>query len=460
MNIHIIAPDETGPCPACGANVKLAALLPPYVPPYDEHAELAVLRVMCADSEGAGMAAETLTSDDFYFERHRVIFETLCDLYDAGRVPDLVVLLENLRRGGRLDAAGGESFVTGALSASGDFLRADGRLVANAPAHIEIVRDRAIARRLVEASLANIADAEELDDVREVLDRAELRVYRLASRSGAADVFPIKDLLQESFEELLKRRETPGLMTGLPTGFVELDELTGGWQKSDLVLLAGEPGAGTTALVHGFARHAAVTEKAPLLLFSPGLSRHHVSLRLLSSHCGLDYRKLRGGFVSDDALNDVINHGMGPLREAPLYVDDTQRIGVMELRAKARRMATHHEIALVVVDGLPLVRQPSQEGATFVVRALKDLARELNIPVIATAPVDPGIAAHELHAAGFPEHEADAVVFLRRDRAMDGAWKRETTLTVLKQRNGPTGSLTLAFDGPTLRFLPAARVSA
>ena len=466
QRVVTIEADETRPCPACRTLLKLAELMEEWGPPADIDAERATLGSMLVDAEAAGIAAETLNADDFCWPAHRLVFETICDIYDAGEQPDTLLVAARLDERRRLDEAGGKALLESLPGCAPSPI--------NVAQYAEIVKSRALARQLVVACLDIAEQASSGADIREVLDDAERQIFDIASRRGAADIVSLKDSLQDEFEELLKRRETPGLMTGLPTGFTEINEFTGGWQRSDLILLAGGPSVGKSVFVHGLARHAALVETRPVLVFSPGMSRHNVTLRLLSSHCGLDYRKLRGGFISDEALNDIINHGMGPLRDAPIYIDDTQRISAMALRAKARRLKTHHDIALIIVDDLQLVTAPPERDTSprhnsrggergesdgfYVARSLQHLARELNIPVIATVPVPPGTMANKLYAVGVPEQHADVIMLLHRDRTSDSGFERDARLTVAKQRNGPTGTVTLLYNWKELRFVPATRI--
>jgi len=439
------------------------AALTERIPPQDIEAEVAALGSMLLDAEAAGIAAEQLKETDFYRSAHQILFKAICELYDAGQQPDVVVLRESLQKQGLLKDVGGTEYISSLVSAVPS--------AANLERYAAIVKEKALTRSLIEACTSTLREAEGGEDVREVLDRAEQRIFNVASLRGASDVVHLRDVLQMEFEALLKRRETPGLMTGIPTGFTELNELTGGFQKSDFVILAARPSVGKTALSLNLVRHMACVENAGALVYSLEMSKQQVGLRLLCSHCSLDFRKLRGGFVSDEALNDIINHGMGPLREAPIFIDDTPGIGIMELRAKTRRLKAHHDIGIVVVDYLQLMRGPREDSrereVAVISGGLKALARELDIPVLALSQIRraaedraggrPQLA--DLRESGSLEQDADMVMILHRDRNEDGSWNTEATLTIAKQRNGPTGSIALYYKQDNMRFAPATRIS-
>jgi replicative DNA helicase len=426
------------------------------IPPQDVEAEVATLGSMLFDPEAAGIAAEQLEASDFYRTSHQILFTAICEIYDAGQRPDTVLLRELLVKQGKLDLVGGTDYVASLMTSTPS--------AANLERYAQIVKEKAIVRSLLEACTSTLREAESGGDVREILDKAEQRIFNVASKRGTGDVVHIKDILKQEFEALLKRRETPGLMTGIPTSFTELDELTGGFQKSDFIILAARPSVGKTALALNLVRHMACVEGKAALVYSLEMSKQQVGLRLLCAHCSLDYRKLRGGFVGDDALNDIINHGMGPLREAPIFIDDTPGIGIMELRAKARRLKAHHDIAIVVVDYIQLMRGPREDNrereVAIISGGLKALARELDLPVLALSQIRraaeeraggrPQLA--DLRESGSLEQDADMVMILHRDRNEDGSWSSDTTLTIAKQRNGPTGAIGLFYKQDNMRF--------
>jgi replicative DNA helicase len=426
------------------------------IPPQSIEAEAATLGAMLLEGEAAGLAAESLTPDDFYRSGHRTIFEAICEIYDSGQQPDELVLRERLKEKGRLDEIGG-----------GDYLHALATSVpsaANLEHYARIVREKAVSRRLIEACTASLRDAEGGGEIGEVLDRAEQRIYEVASRRGASDVLEIRHILDHEFENLMRRHETPGLITGIPTGINRLNQLTGGFQRSDFIILAARPSVGKTALALNIVEHVARKEGLPALLFSLEMAKQQVALRMLCTHCEVDYQKLRSGYISSEEWQKIVNKGMGDLREAPVYIDDTPAIGAMELRAKARRMKSRHDIQLVVVDYLQLMGGPREQSrereVAKISAALKALARELNIPVLALSQIRraaeeraggrPQLA--DLRESGALEQDADVVMILHRDRDPDGRWLSEASLNIAKQRNGPTGVVDLYYEPKLMRF--------
>jgi replicative DNA helicase len=282
-------------------------------------------------------------------------------------------------------------------------------------------------------------------------------VFEVASRRGESDVVEIRQILTQEFSNLEKRHKTPGLITGISTDFAELDQLTGGFQRSDFLILAARPSVGKTAFALNTAQKIACKYQQPVLVFSLEMSRQQVALRMLSTHCRVSFEAMRTGNIGEEAWARIVSDGMGPLREAPIFIDDSPAISAMALRAKARRMKSRHDIQLIVVDYLQLMHGPRADSREREVAqisgALKALARELDVPVLALSQIRraaedraggrPQLA--DLRESGALEQDADVVMILHRDRDADGRWSNETLLNVAKQRNGPTGLVRLTY---------------
>ncbi|MHC4201647.1 MAG: replicative DNA helicase [Planctomycetota bacterium] len=427
------------------------------VPPQNLEAESATLGSMLLDGEAAGLAAERLVPDDFYRTANRHIFQTACEIYDAGQQPDELVLRERLLSKGLLEETGGSEYIHSLASSVPS--------AANLDRYVRIVKEKAILRKLISATTTILREADDSTEVEDLLDRAEQRIFDVASQRGYTDVVEIKDILKEELEDIERRMKSPGLITGLPTGFTELDQMTGGLQRSDLVILAARPSVGKTSLALNWVEYLGCNEDQPALVFSLEMSRSQVAKRLLCSHCEVAYHKLRSGDLEND-FQKIVDKGMAPLSEAPILIDDTAAISAMELRAKARRMKSRHDIKLVVVDYLQLMRGPSsrtdnrEREVARISSALKALGRELRIPVLALSQLRRGAEERrggkpqlaDLRESGALEQDADVVMLLHRDREEEGALSNDAVLNVAKQRNGPTGVVRLRYRPQYMRF--------
>ncbi len=426
------------------------------MPPQDIEAEAATLGSMLIEGEAAGLVLERLAPEDFYRSAHQEIFRAVRDIYVADRQADVVLLRDYLGGKGKLEEIGGTEYIHSLASAVPS--------AANVEGYAKIVKDKAIARSLISAATSILREAEGGADVSDLLDSAEQRIYSVASRRGATDVVDLMTLLDEEFPNLERRAKTPGLVTGVPTNIARLDEITGGLQKSDLVILAARPSVGKTSLALNWVMNAACKEKMPVLLFSLEMSKEQVALRLLCSYCKVAFTKLRSGDGLEDEMEKIIHKGMGKLRESPILIDDTPSISAMELRAKARRMKSQKDIQMVVVDYLQLMRGPKSDSrereVAQISMALKALGRELRIPVLALSQLRRGAEDRregkpqlsDLRESGALEQDADVVMLLHRSRDENGALANETILNVAKQRNGPTDILQLTYKPQFMLF--------
>jgi replicative DNA helicase len=428
------------------------------VPPQDIEAERATLGAMLLEGEAASIAVEKLVPQDFYRAAHRTIYQNICEIYDEGQQPDELVLRERLEAKGVLEEVGGVDYLHELATAVPS--------AANVERYAEIVRERAVARKLINACTASLREAEGGGNIGDILDGAEQRMYEVAGDRVTEDITAIEEILVEEVAALEIRHKNPRDLTGLDTGLPGLNERTSGLQKSDFIILAARPSVGKTALCLRFidAMSCGSKKREPVLLFTLEMSKQQVGLRMLSARSGVDFHELRTGFFGNDKWDDILEKGMGALNEAPVFIDDTAAIGAMQLRAKARRMKSKHDVKLVIIDYLQLMAGPRAQSrereVAMISGALKALARELEIPVLALSQLrrpsqdrqDPRPQLTDLRESGALEQDADLVLLLDRDRREDGTYANTGVLTIAKQRNGPTGSVYLNFDGKTMRF--------
>lgn len=430
------------------------------VPPQNVEAERCVIGGMLIDQNAINKILEFLTPDDFYRETHKIIFEAMISLYQKNEPVDLVTVTNELRSSGKLEAAGGVVY----LSALVDSIPT----AANIVHYGKIVHEKAILRRLIQGATEIVErgfdqDASNVDDF---LDQAEKVIFDVAQRRFKPSFFAVKDIIKDSFkmiEELYERKE---LVTGVPTGFTELDRLTAGLQKSDLIIIAGRPSMGKTAFALNIVMHAAMEDDVPSAIFSLEMSKEQLMMRLLCSEARIDASRLRGGFLSDPDW-PKLTRAAGALSDAEIFIDDSPAMNVLEMRAKARRLQKEHDIGLVVVDYLQLMRgvggaESREREISEISRSLKALAKELNVPVIAISQLNRAVEARQdkrpqladLRESGSIEQDADVVMFVYRDEVYnhESDEKGIAEIIVGKQRNGPIGRTKLAFLSQYTRF--------
>ncbi len=433
--------------------------------PYDLEAEESLLGAMLLSADAVAVGLEICTADDFYKPSHVHIFEAIASLYAKGEPADAVTVADELRRVGLLDAVGGPSALVALQSAT--------PTITNAYRYAKIVSDHAVLRRLIQAG-GEIAELGYSlpDDVSAVIDRAESLIFEVGERRSSDSISPIRDLLSvalDNLEVLYERREA---VTGVPTGFHELDEKLCGLQPSNLVIVGARPGMGKTSFALGAATYAAVSQRLPVLIFSLEMSAQEITQRLLASEARVDSIKLRNGCLAESDWHKIQN-AIGRLAEAPLYVDDNPNLTVMEIRAKARRMKARMGLGLVIVDYLQLMMGRSgaenrQVEVAEISRGLKILARELEVPVVALSQLSRNLENRadkrpvlaDLRESGSLEQDADVVLFIYRDEVYNQASDARGTAEIIiaKHRNGPTGSVQLAFLDHYSRFANMARV--
>ena len=424
------------------------------MPPASVEAEQAVLGAMLLKPDAVTTAAEELTADDFYRETHRLIFEAMMDLKERTEPIDLVTLTEQLKKADKLTKIGGIP----ALSLIANSVPT----AANVQYHARIVREKAQLRSLIHAA-TEIAGAayEDAEDVEDIMDSAEKRILEVASGKRSKDFVPLQDILLNTLEQIEARYSNKGSITGLPTGFTELDHLTAGLQKSDLILVAARPSMGKTAFTLNIAAHVVLRAKEPVAFFSLEMSKEQLVQRLICSEGRIDSQRLRVGELEEKEWGDLIDTA-NRLSAAPLYIDDTPGITVMELRSKARRLKAEHGLSLIVIDYLQLMQGRAsksgdnrQQEISEISRSLKALARELNVPVIALSQLSRSVESRQikrpmlsdLRESGSLEQDADIVMFLYREDYYDPETENKniTEVIIAKHRNGPVDTVDLTF---------------
>lgn len=434
------------------------------IPPQSIEAEIAVLGSMLIDKEAIGTAVELLNGSYFYKDAHRKIYNSLVKLYDKGSPVDIVTFTQELRNSDMLDAAGGPSYIASIASSI--------PTSANIEHYARIVREKAILRSLISTATQIVSQSyDQSASVDMLLDKAERMIFEISADKIEGKFSSIKDIIKSSIEtidNLYQRKEN---ITGIATGFHDFDVLTAGLQKSDLVIMAGRPSMGKSALVSCIAEHVGVIEKVPLAFFSLEMSKSQLVQRMLCSHARVDAHKVRTGFLSQSDWPRLVN-AAGKLSESPIYIDDTPSISALELRAKARRLKAQFDIGLIVVDYLQLMQGSSgvenrQQEISDISRSLKALARELNIPIIAVSQLSRAVEQRadrrpqlsDLRESGAIEQDADLVVLLLREEYYNPTDENKgiAEAIVAKQRNGPVGTLKLAFISEYTRFEDLAK---
>jgi replicative DNA helicase len=436
------------------------------VPPHNLEAERSLLGAMLLSKEAVAVAVEIVRSaDDFYKPAHGHVYDAVTTLYAAGNAVDAVTVADELGRLGLLDLVGG-------LPALFE-MQAATPATSNAARYATIVEEHALLRRLIGAA-GQIADLgyELPDDVAAAVDRAESLVFEVAQRRVTDSLAPLRDLLSAKLDHLEALYERGETITGVPTGYVDLDERLSGLQPSNLVIVGARPAMGKTSLALGMAAHAALEGGHPVLLFSLEMSHLELTQRLLGAEARVDATRLRNGRLLE-ADWPKISHAVGRLAEAPIYIDDNPNLTVMEIRAKARRLKSRlGQLGMVVVDYLQLMTgrtnaENRQVEVAEISRGLKILARELEVPVVALSQLSRNLEQRadkrpllaDLRESGSLEQDADVVLFIYRDEVYnpDSADRGTAEVIVAKHRNGPTGITRLAFLDHYTRFANMAR---
>jgi len=433
--------------------------------PQNLEAEMAVLGSMLIDEEAISVAAETLTRDAFYKDTHKKIFEAMADLFNANKAVDLITLTDELKRKAVLEEIGGVSFLTGLANSV--------PTSANISHYVSIVKEKSILRTLINNATKIVSFCYESDgNVDEVVDHAERLVFEVSDRKHHGTYIHLKEIIKDSIETIDRLYQKKEHVTGIPTGYIDFDLKTAGLQASDLIIIAGRPSMGKSAFALGIAEYAGVVEKIPVALFSLEMSKEQLVQRMLCAHAKVDAHKVRTGYL---ATSDWprLTAAAGKLSEAPIFVDDTPAISVMELRAKARRLKAHHGIQLIILDYMQLMRgtgnpESRQQEISEISRSLKALARELSVPVIAISQLSRAVESRtdhrpqlsDLRESGAIEQDADVVVLILREEYYNPTPDNQgiAEIIIAKQRNGPVGNMKLTFIKEYTRFENIARI--
>jgi len=431
------------------------------VPPQNIDAEQSVLGSLLLDKDAIIKVVDLLTPEDFYKETHGMIYKSILQLYEK-RVPiDVVTLSDQLEKEGILSDVGGASYLATLVNSVPSASR-----VAH---YANIVRQKSTLRRLIQAA-SNILELgyQEEKDLATVLDEAERNLFSVSKNYLKQTFIPVKEILADSFERIDKLHKHKGLLRGVPTGFDDLDNLLGGLQPSDLIILAGRPSMGKSSFVSSLILNAATTAKVPVGFFSLEMSKEQVVDRFLCSQAAVDSWKLRTGNLQEDDF-PRIGYAMGVLSEAPIFIDDSSVLTPIEILTKARRLQAEHGLGLLVIDYLQLMHGSGRRAAesrvqevSEISRSLKGLAKELNIPVVAVSQLSRAVEQRpshipqlaDLRESGSIEQDADVVMFIYREDYYDKETERKniTDILIKKHRNGPIGQVELYFIPEQMRF--------
>ncbi len=438
------------------------------VPPQNVEAEQSVLGAMMIEREAISKVSEILRPEDFYREAHRLIYNAMLELFNKNDAVDLVTVVEVLRRDEKLEAAGGIAYVT-ALANSVP-------TAANVVYHARIVEEKALLRQLINtATYVAGMGYEANEEVAVIMDKAEKMILEVANRKAGQEFASIKNIIFDVFDKVSELYSAKGGITGLPSGFKDLDKLTSGLQPSDLILIAARPSMGKTAFVLNIAQNVAIKEKKAVAFFSLEMSKEQLVQRMLCAEAPIDAQRLRIGELENNDWDKLVR-AADRLAAAPIFIDDTAGITVMEMRSKSRRLKVEHDLQLIIIDYLQLMQggtgssrsENRQQEISEISRSLKALARELKVPVIALSQLSRGVESRQvkkpmlsdLRESGSLEQDADIVAFLYREDYYDPETERKniTDIIVAKHRNGPVDTVQLFFHKQFTKFSDLSRI--
>lgn len=434
------------------------------IPPHSLEAEQSLLGSMMLSEDAVDAATNIVVSDDFYQSSHRFIFTALVDLYKSSKPCDIVTLQEELRKQEHLADVGGVVYLSQLLNVV--------PTSKNATQYATIVKEKSLLRRLITVS-GEISDGayDPQAAAENLIDSAEQRILQLNQFKSTKPYQHIRELVQETVDELSRLFENHNAVTGIPSGFTKLDEMTSGWQNSDLIILAARPAMGKTAFCLNIAQYAAYNARKPVLFFSLEMSHQQLVKRLISAEARIDGSKIRSGFLSDDDWGKL-SIAAGVLEDTPIMIDDTPGASMMEIRSKARKAKSRDNLGLIVIDYLQLITLTSdnsrridsrQQEVSEISKGLKNLARELNVPVICLSQLSRKVEERtdkrpllsDLRESGSIEQDADIVMFLYRDEyynPLKEESKGKGEVIIAKQRNGSIGTALLAFNSACVKF--------
>lgn len=430
------------------------------IPPQNLDAEQSVLGAMLIDKEAVLRATEILRPQDFYRDAHKHVFEAVLALSERGEAVDLITVTEELRQLGFIDQVGGAAYVAGLANLV--------PTAANVEYYARIVEEKALLRMLISVSTRIVAMGYEgNEEIDALLDRAEQMIFELTQRKVHTGFAPIKAILMDTFERIEFLYHNKGQITGVPSGFVDLDRCTSGFQPSDLIIVAARPSMGKTALCTNFCQNAAIRQNLPAAVFSLEMSKNQLAQRILCGEAMVDQQKVRTGQLAEADWNKL-TQAAGPLSQAPIFIDDTPGISVVEMRAKARRLKAEKGLSMIVIDYLQLMTgsrktENRQQEISEISRSLKGLARELNVPVIALSQLSRAVEQRQdkkpmmsdLRESGSLEQDADLIMFIYRDEYYNPETEKRgiADIIIAKQRNGPVGTVELGFLKEFTKFV-------
>ncbi|MCD6213801.1 MAG: replicative DNA helicase, partial [Candidatus Desulfofervidus sp.] len=423
--------------------------------PQNMEAEQAVLGGILIDNEAIHQVLEIIEVEDFYRESHRKIFLVFLELYEQNQPIDLVTVCEALQKKQQLEEVGGATFLASLVEVI--------PTASNIIYYAKIVKEKSILRKLITRAtyIINQCVAPTDENIEEILDRAEQTIFEVSQERIQTSYYSLKDVIKSTFQTIQSITQKDSYITGIPTGFIDFDRLTSGFQPSDLIIIAGRPSMGKTAFALNIAANAASKHKIPVGIFSLEMSKEQLTTRMLCAEAKVDSQKLRSGFLAEHDWQLLIE-AASVLSEAPIFIDDTPAISVLELRAKARRLKSEHNISLIIIDYLQLMKgkggnERREQEISEISRSLKALAKELNIPVIALSQLNRKVEDREnkrprladLRESGAIEQDADLIAFLYRDEVYnqreDNPNRGMAEIIIGKHRNGPVGKVKLAF---------------
>lgn len=446
-----MSPSKKQPAKAQGAKV----------PPQNLDAEMSLLGAVLIDDEVLANISDKLKAVDFYDKRHVLIFDAMMRLYERHQPVDLLTLSDELTKRSELEIVGGSAYLTDLTNYV--------PTAAHAETYAEMIKQKAVRRRLIKAS-TDIAELgyDEEKDIASLLESAETELFAVSDTNAKQELVSLEQILTESFDRLEELHRDGGKLRGLKTGWRDLDNITAGLQRSDLIVLAARPAMGKTTLVTNLAYNVASKEKKSVLFFSLEMSKEQLVDRMLADASGVDAWNIRTGNLSDSDF-EKLSTAMGEMAEAPIYIDDTPGMTVLEMRTKARREAHNHPLGLIIIDYLQLMQGSGRsdgnrvQEVSEISRGLKLIARELDVPVIALSQLSRSVESRnpqipqlaDLRESGSIEQDADIVTFIYREAYYNPETDRQniTDLIIAKHRNGPTGTIELYFHPERLRFM-------
>lgn len=431
------------------------------VPPQNIEAEQSVLGAILIEQSAIAKISDILQPEDFYREAHKLVYRSAMTLFERGEAIDFITVIDMLRREEALERAGGISYITSLANGV--------PTAANIVFHAKIVLEKSLLRRLIHAAtdIAAMGYAE-TEEVERVLDHAEQKILEVATRKIGQDFAPIKEIIFSTLDKIDEMHKAKGGITGLSTGFTNLDKLTGGFQRSDLILIAARPSMGKTAFVLNVAQHMATRDKKSVAIFSLEMPREQLAMRMMCAEGLIDSQHFRTGAMSNDEWKNLVD-AADRLSASPMFIDDTAGVNAVELRNKARRISKEHGLDCIIIDYLQLMDGGAhsridnrQQQISDISRSLKALARELKVPVIALSQLSRGPESRtsrkpmlsDLRESGSLEQDADMVAFLYREDYYNPETEKKnlTELIIAKNRNGPTETVELYFHKNFTRF--------